>query len=57
MHANLGNLLRDIAERDERDSNRAVAPLVQSPDAMVLDTTNLSITETVCEIMDGYAAL
>jgi cytidylate kinase len=56
MHANLDNLLRDIAKRDERDSNRAVAPLVQSPDAMILDTTNLSIAQAVCEILDRYAA-
>jgi cytidylate kinase len=55
MRANLGHLLRDIAERDERDANRAAAPLKQAKDAIVLDTTNLDISETVAEIMGRYA--
>ena len=33
----------DIKRRDERDRNRAVAPLVQAEDAVLLDTTNLDI--------------
>ena len=56
MRANLGNLLRDIAERDERDAKRTAAPLKQATDAIVLDTTNLEIAEAVAEILNRYAA-
>ncbi|MCH9026764.1 MAG: (d)CMP kinase [Proteobacteria bacterium] len=37
----------DIAERDRRDRERAVAPLRPAPDAVILDTTGLSISEVV----------
>jgi cytidylate kinase len=36
-------VLADIKRRDERDRNRAAAPLVQAQDAVLLDTTNLDI--------------
>ncbi len=36
-------VLADIRRRDERDKNRAAAPLRQAPDAHLLDTTNLDI--------------
>jgi cytidylate kinase len=36
-------VLADIKRRDERDRNRAAAPLVQAKDAVLLDTTNLDI--------------
>ena len=36
-------VLADIERRDERDQNRAVAPLVRAEDAVLLDTTNLDI--------------
>lgn len=36
-------VLADIRSRDDRDRNRAVAPLVQAEDAALLDTTNLAI--------------
>jgi cytidylate kinase len=36
---------REMAERDLRDRTRSEAPLVQAPDAILLDTTGLSITE------------
>jgi cytidylate kinase len=41
------SLLDDIAERDERDSNRAASPLVPASDAVVLDTSELNIDEVV----------
>ena len=37
------DVLADIRRRDELDRNRAVAPLVQAEDAVLLDTTNLDI--------------
>ena len=36
-------MLADILARDARDKNRAVAPLRQAEDAVLLDTTNLAI--------------
>ncbi len=36
-------VLADIRRRDERDRNRASAPLIQAEDAVLLDTTNLAI--------------
>jgi cytidylate kinase len=41
------HLLREIQERDDRDRNRAVAPLRPADDALVLDSTSLSIEEVV----------
>ena len=46
--ATLAALSLEIAERDQRDSTRAVAPLVASADAVLLDTTGVSV-ETVVE--------
>jgi cytidylate kinase len=37
------NVLADIRRRDERDEGRTVAPLKPAPDAILLDTTDLSI--------------
>lgn len=37
------DILADILQRDERDQNRAVAPLRPAADAVLLDTTNLTI--------------
>jgi len=48
--ANLRSLSRDLAERDARDRNRAVAPLVPAPDSQVLDSSALSI-DAVAELI------
>jgi cytidylate kinase len=49
--ATLAALLAEIAERDQRDVSRSVAPLVASADAVVLDTTGLSINEVVEQVL------
>ena len=41
--ANLAALSLEIAERDRRDMNRAISPLVASADAVLLDTTGMSV--------------
>jgi cytidylate kinase len=41
LEAIYGTVLADMRERDERDSNRSVAPLVPAQDATVLDTSDL----------------
>ena len=40
-----------LAERDRKDSSRAVAPLRQPPDALLLDSTALSFEEQVAWIV------
>ena len=42
-------VLADLKSRDQRDSERADAPMVQAPDAVLLDTTQMSIDEAVAE--------
>jgi cytidylate kinase len=49
--ANIEQLIADIVERDYRDTNRSVAPLVPADDALFVDSTNLSITEVVDQIL------
>jgi CMP/dCMP kinase len=50
----IDGLLRDIRERDARDSTRAAAPLAPAPDAVILDTTNLSIAEVTAAVLARY---
>jgi len=45
-------LSREIAERDARDSTRAVAPLKPAPDARVIDSTGLTIDEVVGRVLE-----
>jgi cytidylate kinase len=52
MDANLRALSRDLKERDARDANRAIAPLVPAADSQVVDSTALSIDEVVARILD-----
>jgi cytidylate kinase len=47
LSVNLAALSAEIAERDRRDTTRAVAPLIAVPDAIVVDSTALSIAEVV----------
>jgi cytidylate kinase len=54
INANLRALSRDLAERDARDANRAVAPLVPAPDSQVLDSSALSVDEVVARILGLY---
>ena len=52
--ANLSSLSRDLEERDARDRNRPVAPLVPAPDSQVLDSSALSIDEVVARIVGWF---
>jgi len=49
MPAHYDDVLLDIRARDERDSHRAVAPLLQAADAILLDTSNLTADEAIAE--------
>ncbi|MBS0497031.1 MAG: (d)CMP kinase [Proteobacteria bacterium] len=54
MSANIANLLQDIQKRDERDSNRSIAPLQQEADAKLLDTTSLTISQAQDAVLSWY---
>lgn len=43
----LDSLVVEIEERDKIDSNRDISPLVQAKDAILLDTTNMTIDESI----------
>ena len=47
-------LARDLAERDRRDAGRSHSPLRPAPDAVVLDTTSLTL-DAVVDAMEGVA--
>ena len=49
---NLRGLSAEVAARDQRDAERAVAPLRPAPDALVLDSTQLSIGEVVDAVLE-----
>jgi cytidylate kinase len=49
--ATLAALSLEIAERDRRDMNRAIAPLVASADAVLLDTTGMSVDTVVDRVL------
>lgn len=51
MDVNLPALLQEIASRDERDSQRSVAPLKPASDALPLDTTELSAEEAANQVV------
>jgi CMP/dCMP kinase len=51
LAANLASLSRDLEERDARDRNRSIAPLVPASDSQVLDSSALSIEEVVACIV------
>ena len=54
MSANITDLLQDIQKRDERDSNRSIAPLQQGADAKLLDTTSLTISQAQDTVLSWY---
>lgn len=54
--ANLATLIEDIRTRDERDMQRAVAPLKPAPDAVEIDSTELNVEQVVDRILDEAGA-
>ncbi len=53
--ASMHDLLRDLKERDERDSNRVIAPLKPAEDAHLLDTSDMGIDQVVEQVLSWYA--
>jgi cytidylate kinase len=54
--ANLAALSLEIAERDRRDANRPIAPLRPADDAVIVDSTSMSIEEVVDRVLELAAA-
>ena len=49
---NLDEIEREIIARDERDMNREIAPLKQAEDAILIDSSDLSIEEVTEKILE-----
>ena len=54
--ADFQETLRDILRRDRRDSSRPVAPLIKPDDAVVIDTSRLTIDQVVAEMLGRVEA-
>ena len=52
IDVNIRDLVADLTARDERDSNRKVAPLKPAEDAVIIDTTDLSVAEVEAKVLD-----
>ncbi|WP_341669318.1 (d)CMP kinase [Alcaligenes sp. SDU_A2] len=57
ISANLASLLADLRARDARDKNRTHAPLVPAQDAHIVDSSKLSIDETVNIVLDLWSGV
>ena len=55
--ASITALLQEIRLRDQRDSERAAAPLQKCADAVEVDTTNLSVAQSIARVIALYRAL
>jgi len=51
-NGNFHEILQDLVKRDERDKKREISPLKPAPDAVVIDTTKLSIDEVIQQIFE-----
>ncbi len=54
IHVILRNLLDELRERDLRDATRQLAPLIQQADAILLDTSQMTIAEAVEFVLVHY---
>lgn len=52
VHVSFSALVDEIAVRDERDRNRAVAPLVPAADAVTVDTTGVAVETVVQRVLN-----
>lgn len=52
FNVSIAQILSEIKERDFRDRNRAVAPLRPADDALVIDSTSLTVDEVVNQVLE-----
>ena len=48
---NISHILEDVRKRDERDASRKHSPLKPSKDALIIDTSDLTVDEVVTKVM------
>jgi cytidylate kinase len=53
--ANMDDLLADLQARDDRDTQRLIAPLVPAEGAHVLDTSSMTVAEAVEQVMQWWS--
>lgn len=51
-NVSIADLLESVEERDKRDSQRAVSPLIPAPESRQIDSTNLSVEQVLTQIQD-----
>lgn len=51
LQADFANVVKEISLRDKQDTEREIAPLAQADDAVLLDSTSLTIEQVVAEIL------
>ncbi|HEV2866757.1 MAG TPA: (d)CMP kinase [Allosphingosinicella sp.] len=56
LDVHYADVLADIRARDERDAGRTAAPLVPAPDAMIIDTTALTVEDAVAAAVEAVEA-
>lgn len=54
ISSNIADLVRDLKERDERDMKRSVAPLVPPEGARILDSSDLTLEQTIDQVLEWY---
>jgi cytidylate kinase len=52
LGANLAALSLEIAQRDRRDASRPIAPLRPAADAVIIDSTSMSIDAVVARVLE-----
>jgi len=57
ISANIKDLLEDLRARDARDAGRAASPLKPAPDARLLDSSSLTVDQTVQQVLDWHRGL
>jgi len=56
ISANIDSLRADLEARDARDSSRSAAPLVSAKDALQLDNSNLTIEDSVAQVLSWWSS-
>ena len=52
IHVSLADLVADLTARDEQDANRSVSPLKPADDAIMLDSTDMSIDQVTAKVLE-----
>ncbi len=54
IDSNIHALVADLKARDERDSTRSASPLVPAADALILDSSELTLAQTINQVLEWY---